>query len=240
MEKFKITLQNFSTYNSWYLVKEGVNTIWVDGVMFPIPHGTYTYHRLGQTLARETGALVSWLQDSNKMSFTFNTSKTVTFDGLGAILGFDSDTIYTGSNIVSERAMKPLEDTHILVHLNNIAPLEDHLCLSNHSGEVRLANILAKVLINAAPFQLITHQQVLETEGLYTNDNSLGNLEIYITDNDGNEFYEMTEHELVLTIESVDLEDYNEKDIINELKEVKRALNDLLLMKHLKSRPAIM
>ena len=210
--------------------------MWIDGVMHTIPHGTYTFYRLGQTLSRETGANVSWLQDCNKMVFIFTTSKTIMFDGLRGILGFDVNTSYTGTQIMSDRAMRPLEDTHILIHLNNVASTGEHLCFSNHSGDVRIANILAKVLINASPFQLITHQQVLENEVLYSNDNSLGTLEIYITDNDGNEFTDMTEHELVLSVESVDVDDYDTKDMIAELKETKRAISDLLLMKHLKSK----
>jgi hypothetical protein len=236
LEKFKISLQNFSTYNSWYLVKEGSNTVWIDGVMHTIPHGTYTYYRLGQELSRQTGGTVTWLQDSNKMAFNFPTSKSITFDGLGGILGFDPNTIYSGTQIISDRPMKPLEDTHILIHLNNISPMTEHLCFSNHSGEVRFANIVGKVLINSPPFQLITYQQVLDNEGLYSNDNSMTSLEIYITDNDGNEFVDMTEHEMVFTIESVDFDDYNAKDIINELKEIKKGINDLLLMKHLQVR----
>ena len=235
-EYFKISLQNFTTYNSWYLVKDDADTITIDGTPISIPHGTYTYQRLSRILEASIDATVQWLQDTNTMAFMFNTSKTISFDNLGTLLGFTPYTNYTGSVITSPFKMTPYEHPHIIIHLNNIAPVEDHLCLSNHTGEVRLANILGKVLINAPPFQLITHQQVLESESLFTADNSLGALEFYITDNDGNEFTDMTDHEMVLTIESVDIEDYDMKDLLKEIKEVRATLKDLLMFKVLGRR----
>ena len=114
--------------------------------------------------------------------------------------------------------------------------MPDHMCLSNHDpdGEVTMGSILAKVLVNASPFQLITHQQVLDSEGLWTMDNCLGVLEVVITDNDGHEFTAIGEHEIVLSIESQELEDYDTKRIVEELKEMRRTLKDLLLYKVLK------
>jgi hypothetical protein len=110
----------------------------------------------------------------------------------------------------------------------------DHLCFSNHTGKVRVASVLAKVLLNASPFQLITYEQVLESNGLYSSDNCLGTLEILITDNDGNVFTDMVEHELVLTIESVNVDDFNTKSMIDLLKDIKVGIKDLLLFKALR------
>ena len=234
LERFKITLQNFSTYNDWYLIKEGSNTIWVNGKMLTVPHGTYTYYRLSKQLATTTGAAVTWLQDQNKMQFSFQESKSVSFDGVGPILGFDEDIVYTGSVIVSDFAMTPVKDTHLFVHLNNVSPLNDHLVFSNHTGEVKVANILAKVLVNAAPFTLITHQQVLESEGLYSNENNLGALEVMITKSRGEEFYDLPDHEMVLHIESVDIDNVDLKEIMYEIKDIKNTLKDIMLMKYLK------
>jgi hypothetical protein len=236
LERFKISLQSFSVYYTWYLVKDGSNTISIDGGAYTLPNGTYTYQRLARLIESITGASVTWLTDSNKMLFTFNTSKTITFDGLGTILGFLPYVEYTGQSISSPLVMTPYEQTHLLVHLNNVSPMYDHLCLSNHTGEVRMANILGKVLVNASPFQLVTYQQVLENQSLYSNDNSLGVLEILITDNDGNIFTDMVEHEMVLTIESVDVDDFNTKNMIDILKDMKQTLKDLLVYQVLKRR----
>jgi hypothetical protein len=231
LERFKISLLNFTTYNDWYLIKDGADTITINGVETQIPHGTYTYQNLARTLQTYTNAVVTWNSSMNIMTFTFTTSKTISFDGLGTILGFDVGVNYTGSSISSVRAMTPYDTTHIIIHLNNISSMVEHLCMSNHTGEVRLANILGKVLINASPFQLIEHQQVLESDGLYSNDNSLGTLEFMITDNDGNLFTDIGEHELVLRIEAVDYDDYVAKDMIDELKQIRITMKDLLMYK---------
>jgi hypothetical protein len=132
--------------------------------------------------------------------------------------------------------MVPYPDPHIFIHLQNIAPMAEHLILSNHSGQMRMASILAKVLINASPFQLITHQQVLESQGIITADNTLNTLEIYITNSNGEELTDLPEHELVLTIESVDVDDFDAKDMIKELTEIKTWLRDIATMKVLKQQ----
>jgi hypothetical protein len=230
-DNFKISLQNFTTYNNWFLVKDGADTITIDAVPVTIPHGHYPYQRLARVLEAYTGASVHWSQESNIMRFVFDTSKTVNFDGLGKILGFEPNTSYTGTTIISPTSMMPYENPHIMIHLNNVAPVEEHLCMSNHSGEVRMANILAKVLINASPFQLIEHQQVLETQGIFTADNSLGALEIFITDKNGQIFTDMPDHEMVLTIESVDIDYYDMKKVIDELKDIREAVKNLLVLK---------
>lgn len=236
LERFKISLLNFTTYNDWYLVKDDSDTITINGVAVIIPHGTYTYQQLAKVLQTYTNASVSWHTHTNTMTFTFTTSKTISFDGLGTILGFNEGVNYIGATISSVNVMTPYDTTHIMIHLNNVSPMVEHLCISNHTGECRMANILAKVLINSSPFQLITHQQVLETEGLYSADNSLGALEVVITDNNGNVFTDIGDHEMVLRIESVDYDDYNSKTMIDYLKDMKNTLKDLLTYKVLNQR----
>ena len=234
LNKFKVTLQSFSCYNSWYLVREGSNIIWLDNVEVTIPDGTYTYQRLSRVLEAYTGASVQWSPDSNKMRFTFDTSTTVIFDGLGTILGFTPDTPYTGTTIISETAMTPYEYPYLVVHLNNITPMAENVCLSNHTGEMRACSILGKVAINASPFQLITYEQVLESQGVWTSDNTLGKLEILIADSDGNELTHLPEHEMTLRVEVFDIEDADMKDVIAELKDMKNTLKDIFLFKAVK------
>jgi hypothetical protein len=96
-----------------------------------------------------------------------------------------------------------------------------------------LAEFLAKVLINASPFQLITHQQILESDGIITGDETLNSLEVYTTDSDGKELTDIPDHEMVLTIEYMDVEDFDAKDMIEELKEIKTWMRDLVVMKSL-------
>ena len=132
--------------------------------------------------------------------------------------------------------MMPYPDPHLFIHLQNIAPIADHLILSNHTGQMRMASILAKVLINASPFQLITHQQVLESAGIITADNTLNTLEILITNSNGEELTDLPEHELVLTIESVNVDDFDAKDMIDELREIHKWVKDLVSLKVLKQQ----
>lgn len=129
--------------------------------------------------------------------------------------------------------MLPYNDPHLLIHLNNVSPMAEHLVLSNHTGELRVSSILAKVLINASPFQLITHQQILESDGIITGDETLNSLEVYTTDSDGKELTDIPDHEMVLTIEYMDVEDFDAKDMIEELKEIKTWMRDLVVMKSL-------
>jgi len=55
-----------------------------------------------------------------------------------------------------------------------------------------------------------------------------------ITDNSGNIIPDLPEHEMVLTIESVDLADYDMKDVISELKDISSTMKDLLMYKVLR------
>jgi hypothetical protein len=234
MELCRISLKNFTTYNSWFIVKQGANTIRINNNPFVVPEGNYTYQRLVKTiegLFQDT--TVQWIQEQNKVKFTFPVFRSLTFDDLGTTLGFSPNQVYSGVNITSPFPMLPYSDPHLLIHLNNVSPTAEHLVLSNHTGELRVSNILAKVLINASPFQLITHQQILESDGIITGDETLNSLEVYITDSDGKEFTDMPDHDCVLTIEYMDVEDFDAKDMIEELKEIKTWMRDLVVMKSL-------
>ena len=236
LELFKVTLVAFTTYNDMLQIKDGKDTVTVNNVDYNVPWGTYTYQRLAKTLSNLLSIPVIWNVETNSMTFAFNVETTMRFDGLAEVLGFDTNVMYTGTVLTSLRAMHPVEPEHIMVHLLNVTPVDDHLNLSNHSGEVRVSNVLAKVLINASPFQLVTYNQVLETDGLYTGDNSLQTLEFLMTNNDGQEITDLPEHEMVLRIESVDIENYEMKDVIRELKEIRQTLKDQMLMKALRFR----
>lgn len=236
LELFKVSLMAFTTYNDMLQIKDGKDTMTVNNVDYVVPSGTYTYQRLAKTLSSLLNVPVTWNVELNSITFAFNVSTTIRFDGLAEVLGFDANVTYTGTLITSLRAMHPIEPTHIMVHLNNVSPVEDHLNLSNHSGQVRVANVLAKVLINASPFQLVSYNQVLETDGLYTGDNTLQTLEFLMTDNDGNPMLDLPEHELVLRIESEDIDDYDQKGMIQELKEIKQTLKDIFLYRALRFR----
>lgn len=236
LEVFKISLVSFTTYNDFLQVKDGRDTIKMNGTDYVVPHGTYTFQKLSKTLQSLLGVPVSWNTELNAMTFHFTSTTTLKFDGIGYILGFDVGIDYTGTTMTSVRAMKPYEPTHIVIHLNNVSPIETHLNLSNHNGEVRVANVLGKVLINASPFQLITYEQILESDGLYTADNTIQTLEFMITDNDGNVMEDMSEHELVLRIESVDVDDTNMQEVVRELKEIRQTLKDMFMYKALRFR----
>lgn len=217
-------------------IKDDRDTININGTNYTIPHGTYTYQKLAKTIQSVINSPVVWNAELNAMTFNFQSSASLHFDKIGEILGFDADITYTGTQITSLRAMHPVDPTHIMIHLNNVSPIEDHLNLSNHTGEVRISNILAKVLINSAPFQLITYNQILESDGLHTGDNTMQTLEILITDNDGKEIDDLPEHEMVLKIESVDIDDYDTKEMIRELKEIKQTLKDIFIQRALLTR----
>lgn len=237
MEKFKISLHSFTTYNEWFIIKEGANTIQVNGFAYTIPDGNYPYQRLSKTIQSVVpNSTVVWNTETNTMTISFPTSRTIRFDNIGITLGFTPNTDMTGTSFTSQSPMNPYPDPYLMIHLQNINPMNEHLVFSNHTGEVRVASILAKVLINASPFQLITHNQVLESDGIYTTENTLGQLEILITDSFGRPFVDMPEHSLALTIESVDVEDYDFKELIGEVKDIKKLVKDILTLKVYKTR----
>lgn len=234
LELFKVSLVAFTTYNDMLHIKDGKDTITINNIEHNVPWGTYTYQRLAREIQSLINKPVVWNVEMNSMTFTFDVSTSIIFDGIAEILGFDANVTYTGTHITSVRAMHPNEPTHIMIHLNNVSPVEDHLNLSNHTGEVRIANVLGKVLINASPFQLVTYSQILDNDGLYTGDNTLQTLEFLLTDNDGNEITDIPEHELVLRIESVDIGDTDASDTIRELKEIRQTLKDIFLYRALR------
>lgn len=233
-ELFKISLVSFTTYNDILQITDNCNTINKNNVDYVIPYGTYTFQKLARTLQAILEVPVHWNTELNAVTFMFDTETTLRFDDIGYILGFDSDVDYTGTNITSIRPMRPIKPTHLMIHLNNVSSVNEHLNLSNHTGQIRISNILSKVLINAEPYRLITYNQILESEGLYTPENCLNVLEFMITDNDGNIIDNLPEHEVVLKIETYDIEDYDTKSIINELRDMKNTLRDLLVYKVLR------
>lgn len=236
LELFKVSLMAFTTYNDMLQIKDGRDTLTVNNVDYVVPSGTYTYQRLAKALSSLLSVPVTWNVELNAMTFAFNASTSIRFDGLAEVLGFDAGVTYTGSMITSLRAMRPIEPTHIMVNLLNVSPVDDHLCLSNHSGQVRVCNVLAKVLINASPFQLVTYNQVLETDGLYTSDNTLQTLEFLMTNNDGEELTDLAEHEIVLRIESVDINNADTEDMLRELREIRQTVKDMFLYRALRFR----
>jgi hypothetical protein len=237
LERFKISLHSFTTYNDWFIIKQGANTIRVNGFAYTIPDGNYPYQRLAKTIQSVVpNSTVVWNTDTNTMTLSFTGSRTIRFDDIGNTLGFTPNMDFTGTTFTSQSPMNPYPDPYLMIHLQNISPMAEHLVFSNHTGEVRVASILAKVLINASPFQLITHNQILESDGIYTTENTVGQLEILITDSEGRPFIDMPEHSLCLTIESVDVEDYDSKTIIDELKQIKSWVRDILSLKVYKNR----
>jgi hypothetical protein len=234
LEIFKLSLSSFTTYNNMLQVADGKNRISIDGTLYQIPYGTYTYQKLAKVIDAIIPASVVWNVETNSMTFEFEATATMSFDGLGETLGFSAGNLYTGSILRSERAMNPYLNPHIVIHLNNITPINDRLCFSNHSGQMRVENILGKILINASPFQIINYNQVLESDGLYSADNSLTSLEFLITDNDGNLIEDMPEHEMVLKIESLDIGKEDSDTIIALMKDIKTTLKDTFLYKTLR------
>lgn len=236
-ERFKISLHSFSTYNEWFIVKAGANTILVNGFAYTIPDGNYAYQRLAKTIQSVIpNSTVTWNVERNTMTFTFTSSRTLRFDDIGVTLGFTPNTDFTGTSMTSQTPMNPYPDPYLMIHLQNVAPMAEHLVFSNHTGEVRVASILAKVLINASPFQLVTYQQVLEADGIWTAENSMGQLEILITDSQGRPFIDMPDHSFALTIESVDVDDFDMKDLVEEVRQIKQWVRDIVALKSFKHR----
>ena len=129
LEAFKLTLRNFTTYNNFYSVTTGADTVQMDGIRYVLPHGTYTYQRLARALREILPCEISWLQDQNKMVFSrAEQPMQLSFDSIATLLGFVPQVLYTGSVIASGVAMTPYEQTHIMVHLNNISPMPDARC----------------------------------------------------------------------------------------------------------------
>jgi hypothetical protein len=237
LERFKISLHSFTTYNEWFIIKQGANTIRVNGFAYTIPDGNYAYQRLAKTIQGIIpNSTITWNVERNTMTFTFTGSRTIRFDDIAYTLGFQPDADYTGTSITSQDSMLPYPDPYLMIHLQNISPMAEHLVFSNHTGEVRIASILAKVLINASPFQLITYQQVLDSDGIYTTENTVGQLEVLITDSQGRPFTDMPEHSLALKIESVDVDDYDTKTLIDEVKQIRNWVKDLVSLKVYKQR----
>jgi hypothetical protein len=232
LEQFKITLQSFSCYNNWSLIKQGSNTVTVNNVAYTLPNGTYTFQKLARKLSTILNQTVLWIQETNQMHFSSNTSQTLRFDNIGLILGFNPDTDYVGIDIESIRPMQPYNNPSILIHLENITSSRLNTIYSNHTGILKECSILGRVFINANPFHLITYSnQNVESDGLFCDENSVGDLKLLITDSEGNEFFDIPEHEVIITIESIDVDDTDTKKILDTMKEVNSNLEKLLMLK---------
>jgi hypothetical protein len=242
LQKIKVSLLDFSVYNSWYLINEGYNTITFKNELtqaqtaVAIPEGNYSYYRLAKKI-RELfpPCECTWLADQNKMMFSFLTSHTMYFDGIYDLLGFPQGAMPSGTSILSERAMSPLATTHIVVNLVNTTPVHGALTLDNMGGEVKPSNILARVPINAEPFRLITYANQTPDVGIFTSDNTIQRLEFLITNEDGMPLTFLPDFEMFLRLEVWNLQNDDLHEMKVDLQEIKQTLKDLFLMKHLNS-----
>jgi hypothetical protein len=231
-------------YHKWLYIKQGANTInfrnnltsVVSSIV--IPDGTYPYQQLSiviNALMGDVGDCI-YVKERNIMLFTFSTEYTLWCDSIGKILGFIEGEEYVGMSIASLEPMTPLDITYILVHLNNISPVNDSVNLTNIGGQIKMSSIIGKILVNSAPFQLISHQGILESEGTWSNDNTLQQLEFLLTDEDGVELVDCPEHELTLQIQVYELEDKNKKRMYDDIRKIKELMTDMFLMKSLRQR----
>lgn len=241
-EIIKISLVDFSCYYSWYLVNEGFNTITFKNLVtnqetvVSLPIGTYKYQRLGQQIAALYPACtVVWDEASNKLRFTFAQSHRMTFDGVYEVLGFSAGAAPTGTTIESERAMTPMALTHLYLNLANVSPVHHSVNLDNLSGEIRVSSVLARIPVNAPPFQLVHFiNPTLESNGIDTNEINMNKLEFVITNGDGHEITFMPDHQMTLRIQVYDKDDADKRDVVENVREIRETLKDLFVMKHLR------
>ena len=241
-EIFKITLLDFETYFSWYVVTTNFNTITFTNnvtsavTVVTIPDGNYSFYNLARKIsAMYPSCTCTWLVDQNKFSFVFSQSHTITFDGIYETLGFNYGESHVGTTITSTNVLIPLKYSDIVMNLSNITPVDSMVTLTNVGGEVRPTNILATIGVSGSPFQLIRYCPPNSGErGLYSSDNSLNALEVSFTNIDGVALTYLPEHSFTLKIEVLQLEDEARTNMMNDIEEIKGLLKDLFMIKALK------
>jgi len=248
-ERIKVTIMNFSVYNSWYLINTtGFNTITFHNqtsnttTVVTIPAGNYTYYRLANVISSLYPLCQCvWLQDANKLQFNFTAPHQLSFDGIYNILGFNQGDQPQGTTITSTNVMIPVPTTGIMISLVNHMPFHDAVNLDNMSGEVRASNILARIPINAPPFQLIYYTNITENDnGIFIGNNMVNELEFLFTTPDGLRMTYIPDHEMLVKVEIWTVDDEtNIQEVIQDLKDIKQTLKDLFLMKHLKQQPQL-
>ena len=113
LEKFKVSLLQFSTYNDFLQVKNNSNTITVNNTPITLPNGTYTFQKLAKLLQNSLNCVVRWIQETNSIEFTFTEETTLMFDNIALILGFEPNVEYTDTIITSLTPMRPYDTSHI-------------------------------------------------------------------------------------------------------------------------------
>ena len=241
-ERIRVTIMNFNVYNSWYMINAGFNTINFYNMVtntttsVSIPGGSYSYYRLAAEINNlYADCTCTWLQDSNKMCFTFTDSHQMSFDGIYNILGFQQGEQPEGTTIVSSQTMIPVPTTGILINLINQMPYHGAINLDNLTGFMRPSTVLARVGINASPFQLITYSNVTENDnGIYISTNNLNELEFLFTTPDQVEMTYLPDHDLLIKVEVWAVDDEsNMQTLMEDISAIKQTLSDLFLMKHL-------
>lgn len=241
-EVLKLTLMDLECYFSWYVVTQNFNTITFTNnitnttTQISVPEGTYSYYNLAKKItALYPACQCTWRDYSNKFEFAFSQLHTLSFDGIYQTLGFDYGEQPSGTNIASSNVLIPLTYPNIVMHLNNITPVDNMLTLTNTNGEITPSTMLGIIPINASPFQLIKYEPNSAGErSLYSSDNSLNALEIEFKNIDGVPLTYMPEHSFHLKVEVLTVDNNQETQWQNDIREMKMLLKDIFMLKALK------
>jgi hypothetical protein len=178
---------------TWYSLRQGANSFKLQPgnvtVALPIGYLNALDLRAALQAALPTGWQVSYSRISNKLTFTRpnDSVEMYTFDLTGfprQVLGFATDTVEMYNSIVSDLPIRVNGEVALLLHMDLQKSANGSM---DNIGDASFADstILAKVPVNAAPFDNVTfsHEGELQWQEIVAT--HVDSLRVWLTDDSG-------------------------------------------------------
>ena len=208
-ELMSIKLSSFSLYSNQYLINDTNNSFTLVKVSdisytnFVLPSGTYPYKTLADTINLLAGGKIcTYNRVQNKLYFTFTEPYTLIFNDLSyAILGFDNAS-YTGTSISSVYVLNPTVNIqNLCIHLKNLTPYKVYN-IDNTKGYTTISDCLMVIPYRIEPFDTFYYENTGNQYVMFFNEKKIQELEIIITDMDGNEIVNLPDWTMTFQIDT--------------------------------------
>lgn len=204
---FKLAIQDFSMYLSWYYVNSTNCSFKVNGngveYTVTIQQGNYTFKQLASAvqtaMQNVVGAAfsvsVTWDSNLNKLVFQFPQDSNVYIlkfnvgNSAYSVLGFNNASFYVADGSGKITSDKPLSTTlskNICIAVANVTPLKEATNVYNGTSEVCVpARFLLSIVNNFSPFDIISFINQNDLFSMYIKEKQLIELEFNVVDENG-------------------------------------------------------
>lgn len=264
---FKISVQDFNAISSWYYVNSTNNQFRLhrfaatgNVYIVTIPIGNYRFKDLASTIELAmTNALggihcctVSWDSVKNIFNFVFDNdgyNYAISFGNSNPafyIMGFDKNGYYdfnsSTRNLTSIYTLRTTLSENICLTIDNVNLLSGFTNVENKDTDICIPSVNILNIPNAfAPFDVIQYINNNDIFAMYIQDKSIESLDLAVRDEYSNVMTYFSDWRATLKVDTLQIDDTygDNKEMINNLKEIKDYLRYIFVSGNLKAAPTL-